>query len=241
MGSTFGRAVLDERIAPDDNVDLNADLGEHGLAPKLDDDATHFLNGQGGYTAPPTLSYDWNYWRRVSANSYYTSCIIGALASGGSVVQDIISAGAFFVPKTITLDRIGIYIAAATVGSNVEVGIYNNSAGNYPGSLLLDAGAISTASWGLRTAIINQQLTVGLYWIVNLFSHTWAASALMAQASKSWAALGTDLSGAFPTGQSYGWSIPLAYGALPASCPVGGTMVAANTNMIATFVRLSAG
>lgn len=35
-----------------DTTTNNVSTSNHGFAPKLDNDATHFLNGQGGYTAP---------------------------------------------------------------------------------------------------------------------------------------------------------------------------------------------
>jgi len=43
---------LDDLAAPDDNTDLNATDGRHGLLPKLSWVATQFLNGQGGWTVP---------------------------------------------------------------------------------------------------------------------------------------------------------------------------------------------
>jgi len=43
---------LDDLATPDDNTDLNASTSAHGLLPKLDDDATHFLNGDGAWAAP---------------------------------------------------------------------------------------------------------------------------------------------------------------------------------------------
>lgn len=43
---------LDDLAAPDDNTDLNASTTKHGLLRKLDNDATHYLDGQGGWTVP---------------------------------------------------------------------------------------------------------------------------------------------------------------------------------------------
>lgn len=43
---------LDDLGAPDDNTDLNASTSRHGLLPKLNNVATDFLNGQGGWTTP---------------------------------------------------------------------------------------------------------------------------------------------------------------------------------------------
>ncbi len=43
---------LDDLAAPDDNTDLNATTGAHGLLPKLSGVATEFLNGNGAFSVP---------------------------------------------------------------------------------------------------------------------------------------------------------------------------------------------
>ena len=43
---------LDDLAAPDDNTDLNVSTSKHGLAPKLPNDATKYLDGTGAYTVP---------------------------------------------------------------------------------------------------------------------------------------------------------------------------------------------
>jgi hypothetical protein len=45
---------LDDLAAPDDNGDLNASTTAHGLLQKLPGFPQQFLNGQGGFTVPPT-------------------------------------------------------------------------------------------------------------------------------------------------------------------------------------------
>jgi len=47
---------LDDLSAPDDNTDLNASTSAHGLLPKLDDSAAHFLDGKGAWSTPPVTS-----------------------------------------------------------------------------------------------------------------------------------------------------------------------------------------
>jgi hypothetical protein len=44
---------LDDLAAPDDNTDLNVSTSAHGLAPKLPNDATKYLDGTGAYSTPP--------------------------------------------------------------------------------------------------------------------------------------------------------------------------------------------
>ncbi len=43
---------LDDLAAPDNNTDLDVSITAHGLAPKLPNDATKFLDGTGAYTVP---------------------------------------------------------------------------------------------------------------------------------------------------------------------------------------------
>ena len=56
---------LDDLAAPDDNTDLNASTSAHGLLPKLNNTATDFLNGQGGWSVPAGSSTVSNYLFRV--------------------------------------------------------------------------------------------------------------------------------------------------------------------------------
>lgn len=43
---------LDDLAAPDDNTDLDATTSVHGLLKKLDNNAAHFMNGQGSWATP---------------------------------------------------------------------------------------------------------------------------------------------------------------------------------------------
>ncbi len=42
---------IDDLAAPDNNTDLNASTSAHGLLLKLDNDSTHFMNGQGAWAS----------------------------------------------------------------------------------------------------------------------------------------------------------------------------------------------
>jgi hypothetical protein len=44
--------AIDTLDSASDNTNLNATITAHGLLPKLDGDATHFLDGQGNFSAP---------------------------------------------------------------------------------------------------------------------------------------------------------------------------------------------
>lgn len=44
---------LDDLAQPDDNTDLNVSTTRHGLAPKLPNNATQYLDGTGAFSTPP--------------------------------------------------------------------------------------------------------------------------------------------------------------------------------------------
>lgn len=45
---------LDDLDSPDDNTDLDVSTSAHGLCPKLPNDASKYLDGEGNYTTPPS-------------------------------------------------------------------------------------------------------------------------------------------------------------------------------------------
>lgn len=51
-GAGADKIKLDDLDTPDNNTDLDASTARHGLLKKLDNDPTHFLNGQGTWAAP---------------------------------------------------------------------------------------------------------------------------------------------------------------------------------------------
>ena len=60
--------------------------------------------------------------------------------------------------------KIGIGVNTSIGGSNARLGIYSNNSG-VPGTLLLDAGGITTNTAGDRESAISQSLTPGWYWL----------------------------------------------------------------------------
>jgi hypothetical protein len=67
-----------------------------------------------------------------------------------------------YIPNAGSYDRLLMRVATAGAGSAVRMGIRTMTA-NGPGTLVLDAGTVSTASTGLKTITINQALDVGWY------------------------------------------------------------------------------
>jgi len=69
------------------------------------------------------------------------------------------------VSRDMTFDRIAIEVTTLADPSNIRLGIYNNGTNLYPGTLLLDAGAVSGATTGVKTITISQQLVKGIYFL----------------------------------------------------------------------------
>jgi hypothetical protein len=101
---------LDDLATPDDNTDLDATVTEHGLLPKLDNIATHFLNGQG----------DW-----VDATASGTDyAVIGMCFDGAGL------------PLTVGMKDYARYLRGA--GTIVSVTILSTDGGATSGSVVID-------------------------------------------------------------------------------------------------------
>ena len=69
------------------------------------------------------------------------------------------------IPRSLTVDRIGIEVTSSATGSPVlRLGIYADDDG-VPGALLVDAGTVDASSPGFKEATINQALTAGMVWL----------------------------------------------------------------------------
>ncbi len=70
------------------------------------------------------------------------------------------------IPRSVTIDRIGIEVTDSAAGSPViRLGIYENNAGA-PGTLILDAGTVDASTTGFKEITISQALTAGMVWLV---------------------------------------------------------------------------
>lgn len=76
----------------------------------------------------------------------------------------------FYVPISMTVDRISVRVTGAVAGTQSRLGIYNHAtAGSFqPGTRLLDAGTIDTGTAGIKSITISQALTPGIYWVALL-------------------------------------------------------------------------
>ncbi len=103
---------------------------------------------------------------RMRPNFYYGP---EGTTSNGATTLNRLTAVPIFVPRRVTLNRIGINIttAAATGGSQGLLGVYADAEdgyGGYPG-VLLASGSVATDSTGFKEAVISVTLNPGLYWL----------------------------------------------------------------------------
>lgn len=70
-----------------------------------------------------------------------------------------------FVPKTLTITRIGAEVTSAgTAGNTFRIGIWNDSNG-FPATLNQDCGTIDAASATVQEITVNFSLAPGIYWV----------------------------------------------------------------------------
>lgn len=72
----------------------------------------------------------------------------------------------FYVPNAMTIDRIGVNVATAVAATLARLGIYTMGADGLPGTLLLDAGTVDTATTGFKELTVSQALSKAWYFTV---------------------------------------------------------------------------
>lgn len=117
---------LDDLATPDDNVDLNSTVTEHGLLKKLDNVATNFMNGQGNWAAPAggggamtqafIFLYRTDAFDMAAANTWYDVPMNIASPCKKNVTHDHTSN-----PEQITLTEGGTYLIHSHVYSEPPV------------------------------------------------------------------------------------------------------------------------
>ena len=123
------------------------------------------------------------------------------------------------IPRDMRVDRIAVNVKTAVDPSDIRLGIYNVGTNLYPGTLLLDAGTVDSATTGVKAIIINQALTKGIYFcaivsddVPDIYSSN--------RANIGQCTLGLDVANlARPQA---GWSVAFGYAALPDPFTAGG-------------------
>ncbi len=178
----------------------------------------------------------------TTLNAWYTSAINNTALTTGAGTVNVLRAIPFIVSKTTTVDQMAINVTTAGAGGTTaaRVGIYADNGNNYPGVLVVDAGAITTTgTTGVKTFTTGLPVTLqpGIYWLAYVHDNATTAPTMRALAVGSIPpVLGTGST--LPTTPSLGWSVALTYGALPNPFTAGGAVITA-VPIWAVFVRTS--
>ncbi len=104
--------------------------------------------------------------KRFKAGFYYSAPEVRGAASLQVPTQNLAYFVPFYVSETATFDRIGIRISTNQASTNGRLAIYADDGHGAPGTLVLDAGTVDTATSATSVeATISQQLNPGLYWL----------------------------------------------------------------------------
>ena len=161
---------LDDLAAPEDNTDLNATSTAHGLLPKLSDDATQFLNGQGGYTVPAGTYVHPNHSGDVTSVADGAQTI-AALAVTDAKVATANKDGASGTPSMRTL---GTGAAQACAGNDARLSDARtpttHATSHVTGGTDVIANAVAAGNAGLMTGADKTKLD-GIATGANLYVH----------------------------------------------------------------------
>ena len=111
----------------------------------------------------------------------------------------------------MSVDRIAVYINVLAAGKSARLGLYRNGTNNNPGALVVDGGEVSVDTTGLKTVVIDEALTKGLYWMA-IVSDGVPTPYGYAQYGSTIPSIST-----MSNGRDYeiGWYVAHTYGALP--------------------------
>ncbi len=158
---------------------------------------------------------------RRRGNVYYTAGTHGSYTPSTKtivVTANRLYAAPLYVGEPFAYDRLAILVSSAVAG-NARLGVYDTAKGDdlFPGSLLLDAGTVTTGTVGPRYLDISgdtPSLGRGLKWLAIVFDA--APTMLGIQDEAAWGILGKATVGA---SFNVGWWSAFTYGALPFTFP----------------------
>jgi hypothetical protein len=94
--------------------------------------------------------------------SYFTGDMAGAITTKSSINTSYLIR--VFIPRAMTVDRIGLEITTNIALSTVRLAIYTD-VNDVPTALVLDAGTIDSSTTGYKEITINQALNPGWVWL----------------------------------------------------------------------------
>lgn len=203
------------------------------IAPGAND---NILKSNGTSWVSSAPSYDISAFKRYGTTAperWYTAPNTGTALTTGAPTANTLRAIPLIVPDTMTFDAIAINVTTLLSG-NARLGIYADNGNLYPGSLVLDAGTVSTTTTGVKSITINQTLNPGLYWLVLVSS---AAPTIRCFAVASMIPI-MGFDNTLGTAPGLFYTVAFTYAALPGTYPASATVGTA-VPIPAIFVRRS--
>ncbi len=159
-------------------------------------------------------------YQHVSGLSGISAYQVAGLANATALTAAAVSANTLYAVPFIApaqggaIDQLALNVTTLSAG-NVRLGIYDNvsPANLCPGALIVDGGAVSTGTTGVKTFSVDVNLTAGkLYWLACVFSAT--PSVRVIAVGGLWPVLGVTSLGTAP---NVGLSYSFTYAALPST------------------------
>ena len=150
---------------------------------------------------------------------YYPTGFTSGVSTSNTLGNDSLRVSPFYVPKTITVDRIAAEITVAgSSGCTYRLGIYRSDKDGYPSSLVVDAGTIPADAVAQVALTINETLEPGTYWVGGAIQGSPASQPTVRTVTAGSPMVGaTSLAAVLPSATvGYGTT---AAGALPSTFP----------------------
>jgi len=151
---------------------------------------------------------------------YYGSAIVAQDLGSFTATANSLDVTMFSVPVAQNFDRMAVNVQTGVAGSSCRMGVYSAGSTFYPGSLVLDAGAVDTVTAGVREVTVNMKLSPGLYWLALLFSHTPTMSGFNPATMP-----GVGISAADSLTVASAWRSAVTFGPMPATYPAGASLI----------------
>lgn len=108
----------------------------------------------------------WSFTPEPTSGDYVGSAFCFGNTTDTSVSLGDMNACPIYVAADLTFTAVAMIVDTATATAVHRLGIYASTSRGLPGTLVIDAGTVNSATTGVKTATISQPLTSGLYWCV---------------------------------------------------------------------------
>jgi len=105
------------------------------------------------------------YFAQDGSFQLFPTMVGSATAGGKSIVADLLYAVPIRIPRDLTLTTIGLEVHTTGTAANARIGLYANAEG-HPGALIVDSGAFSVGTTGVKEQTISTAVTDGWVWVV---------------------------------------------------------------------------